>query len=129
MLCGAWCAAVCLPASLPLLIRQAAGEGVLKPVLYSRTAVLPQEAVAELAEQLAQEQEGPWGERGVCLLPRPPSSAPGESGSRGELPQPWGRWLAEIIIPFLRVGIKIWESLKVHIYKEYELKYVFYPGE
>lgn len=117
---SAWCAAS-LSASLPLLIHQAAGEGVLKPVLYSGTAVLPQEAVAELAEQFAQGQEGPWGERGMCLLPRPPSSTPGESGSQGEQTQ--GRRLTEIIIPFLRVGIKIWESLKVHIDYEYELIY------
>lgn len=58
-------------------------------MLYSGTAVLAQEMVAELAKQLAGEQEGPWGERGLCLLPRPPRSAPGESNSRGE--RPWGR--------------------------------------
>lgn len=79
-------------------------------MLYSGTAVLAQEMVAELAKQLAGEQEGPWGERGLCLLPRPSCSAPGESNSRGE--RPWGRQLAEITILFLRAGTKIWESLK-----------------
>lgn len=69
-----------LSASLPLLIHKDAGEGVLKPVLYSGTAALPQEEVAGLAEQFAQEQEGPRGEQGVCLPPRHPSSAPGVSG-------------------------------------------------
>lgn len=40
---------------------------------------------------------------------------------------PRGRQLAERKIPFLRVGIKIWESLKVRICKGHVLKYVFYP--
>lgn len=79
-----------LSASLPLLIQQDAGGGALKPVFCKVSAVLLQEAGAELEEQLAQEQEGPWGEQGVCLLPRSPLSA----HSRGEWQMgelPWGR--------------------------------------
>lgn len=116
VLCSSWRAAACLPPSLPLLIRQAAGEGVLKPVL------LPQDSCSSPRRQRLSWQRSFLGSRRVPRASEVCASCP-------DLPRalPQGRRLAEIIIPFLRAGTKIWKSLKVRICKERELKYVLYP--
>lgn len=62
-------------------------------MLYSGAAVLAQEAVAELAEQLAGEQEGPWGSEVCASCPDLPPALPGRAAAevRGHGAGSWQR--------------------------------------